>query len=128
MIWEAVNEGGDCTNIGGPWSGFSTRASGQQGGEPTPINKAHILRGNEKIDIMHPHIPVDLKTGDHLVTMTSGGAGVGVPEERDPEAVGMDVKNELVSTEMARNVYKVILEPDTLEIDHEATKKLRGKS
>ena len=59
--------------------------------------------------------------------MTSGGAGVGVPEERDPEAVRMDVKNELVSLKAARDIYKVVLDPDTLEIDHDATQSLRTK-
>ena len=39
----------------------------------------------------------------------------------------MDVKNELVSLEAARNIYKVVLNPDTLEIDNAATQSLRGK-
>ena len=68
----------------------------------------------------------DLKTGDRFVTLAAGGAGVGRPEERDPEAVRMDVRNELVSPGMARDVYKVVLNPDTLEVDHKATKELRG--
>lgn len=126
IIWEGVNEGGDCFSNGGPWSGFSTQAAGPQGGSPTPLNKAYILRGDQKIDITQPHIPVDLKHGDKLVTLSGGGAGVGRPEERDPEAVLMDVKNELVSRNMARDVYKVIIKPGSLEIDREATRMLRG--
>ncbi len=126
VIWEAVNEGGDCTNIGGPMSGFSTQAPGQQGGEPAPINRAYVLRGNEKIEITHPHIPVDFKAGDHFIIMTGGGAGVGPPEDRDPEAVREDVHNELVSIEAARDIYKVVLDPNTLEIDYESTKALRA--
>ncbi len=55
-----------------------------------------------------------------FVVLSGGGAGVGRPEERDPEAVRMDVKNELVSLEMAKNKYKIVLKPDTLEIDYEA--------
>ena len=50
---------------------------------------------------------------------------MGRPEERDPEAVRMDVKNEHVFMEIARNVYKVLLNPETLEIDHRATEDLR---
>jgi N-methylhydantoinase B len=125
VVWQAVNEGGECFSNGGPWSGFSTQGPGQQGGDSTPLNKAYIVRGEQKIEITQPHIPVDLKCGDRLVTLSGGGAGVGKPDERDPEAVRMDVKNELVSVEMARKVYKVILEPDTLEIDLESTHKLR---
>ena len=52
---------------------------------------------------------------------------MGSPAERDPEAVRMDVKNDLVSVKAARDIYRVVLEPDTLDIDHEATQKLRSK-
>ncbi len=125
IIWEGINEGGKCNFIGGPWSGFSTQAEGQQGGEATPFNRAYIVRDDKKIDILQPHLPLELKSGDHLVTLSGGGAGVGKPEERDPEAVRADIRNELVSLEMARRVYKVVVKSDTFEIDHEATRKLR---
>ena len=68
----------------------------------------------------------NVKTGDILMTRSGGGAGVGRPEERDPEAVRIDVRNELVSLERARDVYKVVLNPDTLQIDEKATRALRG--
>lgn len=123
--WEAVNESGDVNFIGGPWSGFMTQGEGHHGGLPTPLNRAWVLRGEEKIDILEPHRPLKLKAGDHLVTRSGGGAGVGDPAQRDPEAVRADVKNELVSLEMARNVYKVIIDPETLEIDWLGTDKLR---
>jgi N-methylhydantoinase B len=125
IIWEGVNEGGECTSIGGPWSGFSTQAPGQQFGEPTPLNRAYILREGKKIEITQPHLSMELNTNDHLVTLSGGGAGVGKPENRDPKAVREDVKNELVSLEMARKVYKVVLNPDSLKIDQEATRRLR---
>jgi N-methylhydantoinase B/oxoprolinase/acetone carboxylase alpha subunit len=69
----------------------------------------------------------NVKTGDILMTRSGGGAGVGRPEERDPEAVRMDVRNEIVSMKMARDVYKVVLDPDTLQIDEKSTRALRGK-
>ena len=40
----------------------------------------------------------------------------------------MDVKNDLVSLEMARDVYKVVLNPDTFDINQEETHKLRTES
>ena len=129
VTWEAVNESGvDCECNGGPWSGFSTQAPGQQGGQPTPLNTAYVLRGKEKLFIKTPHIPTDMKDKDHLVTLSGGGAGVGRPEERDLEAVRLDVKNELVSLKMAKEVYKVVINPNTLEIDQKETQKLRGKT
>ena len=65
--------------------------------------------------------------GDVFVGKSGGAAGVRPPEERDPEAVRMDVKNELVSIEAARDIYKVVLDPDSLEIDYDATQSLRAK-
>jgi N-methylhydantoinase B len=59
--------------------------------------------------------------------MSGGGAGVGKPEERDPESVKWDVRNELVSIEMAKEVYKVVIDPETFEIDQEATRSLRDQ-
>ena len=72
-------------------------------------------------------MPTELRSEDVLVTRCGGGAGVGAPEDRDPEAVKLDVRNELVSLTMAEEVYKVVLDPETLEIDQEATQALRRK-
>ena len=127
IYWEVVNEGGDSHNIGGAMSGFSTQGLGQQGGEPTPLNKAYVLRGDKKTAITHAHATTHFKAGDHFIIMTGGGAGVGQPEERDPEAVKRDVINELVSIDRARNIYKVVINPDTLEIETKETEKLRRK-
>jgi len=126
VAWEAVNEGIDCMSTMGPCDGWYTQGNGQQGGYPTPFNKACIFRGTERIDITHPHIKQGVKAGDVFLGLSGGGAGVGKPEERDPEAVRMDVKNDLVSPEAARNIYKVVLEPGTLEINQAETQKLRS--
>jgi N-methylhydantoinase B len=125
--WQAVNEGADCVSNLGPCDGWYTQGKGQQGGYPSPFNRAYILRGTEQIEITHPHLKQDLKVGDVFIANTGGGAGVGPPEERDPQAVRIDVKNELVSIKVARDIYKVILDPDNLEIDYKATQNLRAK-
>jgi hypothetical protein len=39
----------------------------------------------------------------------------------------MDVRNELVSLQRARDVYKVVIDPDTLQIDEKSTRALRGE-
>lgn len=125
IVWEGVNQSGECNFIGGPWSGFTTEAKGQHGGQNAPLNKAHILRNGERIDILEPHRPLKLQPGDRLVTLSGGGAGVGRPADRDPEAVKDDVRNELVSVQMAREVYKVVIDPETFEVDQAGTAKLR---
>ncbi|HLA80507.1 MAG TPA: hydantoinase B/oxoprolinase family protein, partial [Thermoleophilia bacterium] len=125
--WEGVNEGDDCASTMGPCDGWHTQGGGQQGGHPTPFNHARVLRGSEHIEITHPHVIQNLKANDVFIAKSGGGAGVGRPEERDPEAVRLDVKNELVSLRAARETYKVVLDPDTLEIDSGATKALRSE-
>jgi N-methylhydantoinase B len=127
IAWEAVNEGLDCLSVGGALSGWNSQGQGQQGGHPTPLNKRYLLRGSEKTDVSNAHVPLKVKPGDIMISFSGGGAGVGHPEERDPEAVRMDVKNELVSLDAARNTYKVVIDPLTLEIDYAATQNLRGE-
>jgi N-methylhydantoinase B len=125
--WEGINDGDACTSTMGPCDGWYTQGQGQQGGHPTPLNHCHILRGHKRIDITQPHIIQNVEAGDIFVCKSGGGAGIGRPEERDPEAVRMDVKNELVSLSAARDIYKVVLKPGTLEVDIEATSRLRGE-
>ena len=127
IVWEAENRGGDCTVIGGPWDGWRAPGEGVLGGKPTPLNEAYFLRDGKRVAITHPHVPTELKPEDVLVTLCGGGAGVGAPEERDPEAVRRDVKDDLVSVKMAKEVYKVVLHPETHEIDCEATEALRRR-
>jgi N-methylhydantoinase B len=125
IVWEAVNEGGDCTNTGGPMSGFSTQGPGQGGGEPTPLNKVYIIHEGKKTQIKDPRLPIHFKNGDHFLIMSGGGAGVGKPSERDPEEVLADVKNELVSIQMAKDVYKVAIDPGKMQILEKETRALR---
>lgn len=83
------------------------------------------MRDGEQIAVLSHRIH-DVKPGDIVVCKSGGGAGVGRPEERAPEAVKIDVKNGLISLQSALDIYKVVLEPDTLEIDSAATQNLRA--
>jgi N-methylhydantoinase B len=67
-----------------------------------------------------------MKKNDIVVKYSSGGGGVGPAWQREPEMVQFDVKEGLVSLDVARKTYKVVLDPETLEIDHEKTKELRA--
>jgi N-methylhydantoinase B len=124
IIWEGINEGsaGECH--GGASQGFNVPGQGQQGGYPTPLNKACLVRDGKKRELTYPR-HIDILPSDVIISKSGGGAGVGSPEERDPEAVRMDVKNELVSLGAARDIYRVALDPVTLEIDVQETKTLR---
>ena len=106
--------------------GFFTQGLGQAGGCPTPLNKAYAIRDGKKIELKEPRGRTPFQHGDHFRILSGGGAGVGPAEERDPEAVLTDVRNELVSIRMARDVYKVAIDPKPLRINKEETDRLRA--
>ncbi len=123
--WEAVNEGLDATVNTGTCDGTTTTVLGVLGGQPSPYNSISFIRGIERIDLKSHRVYTSFP-GDILVSKAGGGAGVGNPEERDPEMVREDVIDELVSIQAARDIYKVVLDPSTLAIDYEATNALRS--
>lgn len=125
--WEAVNEGSDGQMATGSSDGDVVQGFGALGGEASPLCRTYLRRNGEDIRVK-PHRLVQVKTGDILVKHSSGGGGVGKPGERDPEMVGLDVKKGFVSLEAAKTTYKVVLNPSSLEVDHEATKTLRTQS
>lgn len=77
-------------------------------GEVTPVNSAHAP------------FPVGMVEYHNW----QGGGGYGDPLERDPTRVERDVRNRLVSAEMARKQYGVVLADGS--VDREATERLRA--
>jgi len=124
--WEAVNVGGEVAMHTGAGQGETTFSHGTLGGKPTPPNQCYIRRDGEMIQAK-VHRLYQLKAGDHIIKDTGGGGGVGRPEERDPQAVWDDVYiNEMVTLETAREVYKVVIDPATRQIDWDQTRSLRA--
>jgi N-methylhydantoinase B len=66
-----------------------------------------------------------LKPGDVVTIDAAGGGGCGNPLDREPEKVERDVVEGYVSLERAREDYGAIIDPETLRVDGEATRKLR---
>ncbi|MEX0279056.1 MAG: hydantoinase B/oxoprolinase family protein [Ruegeria sp.] len=62
-----------------------------------------------------------------LEVTSSGGGGFGDPADRDPELVLQDVRDEVIAPGDARDVYAVVLNSDTKQIDWDATEQLRDK-
>lgn len=61
------------------------------------------------------------------VSFSTGGAGYGDPLERDPQKLLQDLKDELISTWAAENVYKVAFTSDYRQVDAERTEELRAE-
>jgi N-methylhydantoinase B len=64
--------------------------------------------------------------GDVVTMDAAGGGGFGNPFEREPELVENDVADGYVSIERAREDYGVVIDPETLKIDANASEKLRA--
>ena len=67
-----------------------------------------------------------LKPGDWVTIDAAGGGGYGNPFERDPEMVEKDVLEGYISLPKAKEEYGVVIDPQTLKVDPEATQKLRA--
>jgi N-methylhydantoinase B/oxoprolinase/acetone carboxylase alpha subunit len=68
-----------------------------------------------------------MRKHDTFETTTTGGGGYGNPIERDPELVLQDLIDDYISVESASDSYSVVIDPSTLAVNYEATRKLRGR-
>ena len=67
----------------------------------------------------------NVKKGDVLRLIVAGAGGYGSPLERDVDLVKKDVRTEKVSIGRARDVYGVVIDEKTLEVDLSETQILR---
>lgn len=86
-------------------------------GENVATLNGQVLPNTNKVVTLWP--------GDELSINFLGGGGYEDPSLRDPDLVRNDVLNGLVSVEKAREIYKVAINPATLQVDYEKTKLLR---
>ena len=99
---------------------------GQNGAPPAPLPEMYRQRkGQDELEIFKCIDMTEVYPGDFLISKGTGGAGWGSPFDRDPEMVREDVEDMKVSVGRARNVYGVVMDPDTFEVEYEATEKLR---
>ena len=68
-----------------------------------------------------------IEPGQTWVGVSSGGGGFGDPLERSPQQVCEHVRDEIISFETARDIYGVVLDSDTFQLDARGTEKLRAK-
>jgi len=73
----------------------------------------------------NPYGLTQLKPGDVVVMDAAGGGGYGDSLDRNPELVESDVAEGCVSLESAREDYGVVINPDTLKVEVDATQRLR---
>ncbi|MDY6974469.1 MAG: hydantoinase B/oxoprolinase family protein, partial [Thermodesulfobacteriota bacterium] len=93
-----------------------------QGNVPWTIEECLEMKGAKKMPLYYGMMATEGMTG---VLHTGGGAGYGDPVEREPERVRQDVESFIHSVGVAEEVYGVILDRGTFEIDWEKTEKRR---
>jgi N-methylhydantoinase B len=87
-----------------------------------PGSQASLLINGQK---GNPYGLTQLKPGDVVTMDAAGGGGYGDPYDRDPVLVKRDVIESYVSPEKAKTEYGVVIDPNRLEIDQDATMTLR---
>ena len=105
----------------------TVRSLGRQAswaGKEETLTKLEIIRDGTPIGFRTMDLKY-LEPGDIMVSRSGGGGGIGDPLEREVEKVRRDVIDEYVSIEAARSVYGVVMDPETFEVDEEATAALR---
>ncbi|MBN1188159.1 MAG: hydantoinase B/oxoprolinase family protein [Dehalococcoidales bacterium] len=95
------------------------------GGKPGLKNYAAIKsRKAGEFDLIKTS-GIKLEPDDRVIVTAGGGGGYGNPLQRDIEMVRLDVMNGYISTDSAIRDYGVFINPDTFEVDWEATQILR---
>jgi N-methylhydantoinase B len=123
--WRALNLGSAGRMATGSSDGDEMVPRGVNGGHDCPKSRTFVQRGDERIRVK-PHRMQLLEPGDIVIKLSSGGAGVGDPRERDAEVVREDVRNEFITAEAAERIYGVVVDPETFAIDRDATARLRS--
>jgi len=121
-VWQPL----DCLTMSGNADGEKFESVGLMGGKGGTKTKLGILRNGERIEYRTFDLKY-LEPGDILDQDSGGGGGIGSPLEREVEKVRWDALNEYISIEAARDVYGVVIDGKTFEVDDEATKALRAK-
>lgn len=121
-VWKPL----DCVLMSGNADGEKFNSVGILGGKGGTFTKMEIVTDG-KHEVFRTMDLRYVAPGDILVTYSGGGGGVGNPLDREADKVRMDVLNEYISIENARDVYGVVITPQTLEVDEAATAALRAK-
>ena len=105
------------------------RPWGLEGGLDGTGNEVSLRRGGAwKTDFPNAKVLVaELAPGDAFRLRSGGGGGYGSPLLRSVELVADDVKQGYVSVAAAADLYGVVVDPDTFEVDPAATARLRAE-
>lgn len=91
---------------------------GVNGGKDGSTNKFEFVKANGEVDGPYgKYNTYPLNKNDVVRLITATGGGYGDPYKRPVEQVAMDVKDEYITVEQAKEDYGVIVNPETFEVE-----------
>jgi N-methylhydantoinase B len=99
-----------------------------------PLGEWYLRRaGKKKKEVFHTLDMTEFHLGDVLITKSTGGSGWGDPLDRGVEKVREAVRDGLISVQKAKEMYGVVMVPESLadpnpenvKVNYEATMQLR---
>ena len=122
--WRVEADNIAVANFGGG-NRAATAPFGLAGGKAAPQHRLYLRQGDETITVDAESF-YQYGTGDIFEIFQSGGGGFGDPRRRVVERVREDVVNGVVSVDQAREVYGVVIDPDSFAVAEAETQALRG--
>ncbi|MAF66001.1 MAG: hydantoin utilization protein B [Planctomycetes bacterium] len=120
--------GGEDTQLVTFGDGDEEGAFGAMGGGEGTLNSIELhYPDGRRYKTTSKDMVSEVPAGTEYVQEAGGGGGWGDPREREERTVRREVQDEVISLEAAREVYGVVLDAETLEIDESATAELRGE-
>ena len=111
----------EVTTYGEDWA----PAFGLFGGGQSSLNQYRVQTPGTDLERLPPNTTSRFPAGTVIEADNAGGGGFGPPHQRDVETVRDDARNGFVSLEAAEGVFGVVVDPETFEIDHDATARRR---
>ena len=105
----------------------ATAPFGLEGGLAAPHHRLSLRKGTGEVIEVDTESFYNLEENDVYEIYESGGGGYGDPKRRPAEKVRDDVRDGLVSVEAAKDLYGVVVDPRTFEVDSASTAELRGE-
>ena len=100
---------------------------GVYGGEPGDGGALYRVNRDGTKTLFNALAYFRVEEGETWAAISSGGGGYGDPLDREAELVQRDVRDEFITIAVARDVYGVVLDDASLEIDAEATQSRRAE-
>ena len=120
--------GGDDTRIVVFGDGDVEPAFGLFGGGPGTLNRIELEQpGKGKYSAASKDLVAGVEAGTLYRQEAGGGGGFGPPTERPVDRVLDEVRDGLISMDAAAEQYGVVIDPDTMKVVEDKTRRLRAR-